>query len=365
MIVYIHQVNRNLYNSDEINNPGEKMAGKWDLSEKDFETALLFHEKEKIEPVTLENLFRGALYSMLSSKEIYSNLIKAYNGLLNSGLDTPDAINASGSRLTDIIKKAGYAKKKESYIRDFAEWWQNTDLHRQMIADIEHSREREFELRNEIAFSKKGAPGLGPKCASLLFRMCGYENLVPVDTRALKYLIANGYDIQQQDRIGRRGIARKYYLKYEEWLSDIAHRYGKKPGIFQLAVWCKESTWHREEIKLTQRAFDFDRLFIPLKKEFFDKYWAGAKTVELRGYDCNFNEKTVYPGRAVELRNGYSGQALWGKVGEVATGNILEVLAKFYYKEILPCSRTLDDAKKTIEHLITEKEKYIAFEIIC
>jgi endonuclease III len=98
------------------------MAGKWDLTEKDFETALLFHEKEKIEPVTTESLFRGALYSMLSSKDVYFNLIKAYNELLTAGLDTPDAINASGSRLTDIIKKAVYAKKKESYIRDFAEW---------------------------------------------------------------------------------------------------------------------------------------------------------------------------------------------------------------------------------------------------
>jgi hypothetical protein len=234
-----------------------------------------------------------------------------------------------------------------------------------MLADIKANRTREFELRNEIAFSKKGAPGLGPKCASLLFRMCGYENIAPIDTWAIKYLIDHGYDIQQQDRIGRRGIARKYYLKYEEWFSDIALRHEKKPGIFQLALWCKVSSWHREKMTAAQTAFCFDRLFVPLKQEFFDKYLAGAKTVELRGYDENFNEKTVHPGRAVELRSGYSGQSLWGKIGETAAGNIHEILAKFYYKEILPCSRTLDAAKKTIEHLIAEKEMYIAFEIIC
>ncbi len=340
------------------------MAGKWDLSEKDFETALLFHDKEKIEPVTTESLFRGALYCILTSKETYSNLIRIYNGLLTSGMDTPDAINTSGNRLTEIIRKAGYVQKKERFIREFAEWWQTTDLHRQMLADIENSREREFELRNEMA-SANGAPGLGMKCASLLFRMCGYENIAPVDTWALKYLIDQGYDINHQDRIGRRGITPSNYLKYEQWFSAMAQKHGKKPGIFQLALWCKASSWHREEITTVQSAFGFDRLFILLKQEFFSKYLARAKTVELRGYDRHFNEKTVCPGRAVELRNGYSSQALWGKIGNVAVGNIHEILAKFYFKEILPCSRTLDAAKKTIENLMTEKERYIAFEIIC
>lgn len=62
---------------------------------------------------------------------------------------------------------------------------------------------------------------------------------------------------------------------------------------------------------------DADRLFVPLNTEPFRWYEAGEKDVELRGVNANFNFDTVQPGRRAELRHGYSGDSLWGEIGEV------------------------------------------------
>jgi hypothetical protein len=46
-------------------------------------------------------------------------------------------------------------------------------------------------------------------------------------------------------------------------------------------------------------------LFIPLKREFFDAFERGEKTVEYRPYGVRWNERTCEVGRPVMLSNGY------------------------------------------------------------
>lgn len=332
----------------------------WMPDEEDCRQAILLQERERIDPITNDNLFRGALYCILTTREIYANLIRVFNELIVRGLDTPERIMQSNSELSEIIKRAGYSQKKEKFVKGIAEWWQKSELPAQVLDDIVQGKQREMELRDKIADSKQ-APGLGFKCTSLLFRMIGYSNTVPVDTWVIQFLHAHDYDVHEDYLTRYRGTSKKDYLKYEGWFTEIARALGKEPGKFQLEIWCKKSSWKRKSIRLTQQIFPFTRLFVPLKEEFFLDFKYAGKTYELRKYSHNYNEQTVYRGRYAELRNGWSKQKekLWGRIGRVITGSIDEILSKVYFKDIEPRAKSLQDIKKKAK----ENERYIAFEI--
>lgn len=51
-------------------------------------------------------------------------------------------------------------------------------------------------------------------------------------------------------------------------------------------------------------------LFIPLKREWFEAFERGEKTVEYRAFGPGWNSTTCRPGRAVVLSFGYSGRRL-------------------------------------------------------
>ena len=55
-------------------------------------------------------------------------------------------------------------------------------------------------------------------------------------------------------------------------------------------------------------------LFIPLKKEYFEQYKDGSKHYELRKPEKQFQLKYLWPGRAVTLSCGYSGDRLYTKI---------------------------------------------------
>lgn len=60
-----------------------------------------------------------------------------------------------------------------------------------------------------------------------------------------------------------------------------------------------------------------DRLFVPLNSIWFDLFKSGEKKWELRGINNKFNEKTVRMGRRAELRKGYKGESLFGKISNI------------------------------------------------
>ena len=76
-----------------------------------------------------------------------------------------------------------------------------------------------------------------------------------------------------------------------------------------------------------------DRLVVILKKVHFQDFKSGSKTYELRGYGKRYNEKFVYTGRNIDLRNGYSKEGLKGYIGRVEIGNLDEILSKTDYKK--------------------------------
>ena len=107
-----------------------------------------------------------------------------------------------------------------------------------------------------------------------------------------------------------------------------------------------------------------DRLFVPLNSEPFEDFNNSSKTYEVRGYGRQYTKKYVYLGRDVELRKGYNGSSLWGKIGDVEVGTIDDILHKIRWKKIIPKARSKEEAIKQINKILGVKDKYIAFEVI-
>ena len=107
-----------------------------------------------------------------------------------------------------------------------------------------------------------------------------------------------------------------------------------------------------------------DRLFVPLNTGPFEDFQHNGKTYELRGYGRQYTEKHVYAGRKVELRKGYSGQSLWGMIGNVESGGLEQVLRKVGFKKIVPNAKSKAEAVKEICEILGRKDKYLAFEVI-
>lgn len=217
------------------------VGGKCDFTEQDFRNAQILYEKEKIEPLTEENLFRASLYCILSSTENFTKLIRVYRTLLDKKLDTPKSIASNKQSLDEILSETRFFNKKQKFVYEFSLWWPGSDLPAQVVEDAKNSRQREFELRNNIADS---APGLGYKCTSLLMRMCGYENIVPVDLHVQRFLKKKGNDVRVTDYKTERGMSKKEYLLYEKLFSEIAKSQGIPPAKLQYVLWAKNSTWN-------------------------------------------------------------------------------------------------------------------------
>ncbi len=66
---------------------------------------------------------------------------------------------------------------------------------------------------------------------------------------------------------------------------------------------------NRPEMKTSPRP-----LFIPLKREWFERFRDGSKRIEWRAYGPRWNTRVAHRGRRVTLSLGYSGARLSGTV---------------------------------------------------
>jgi thermostable 8-oxoguanine DNA glycosylase len=215
--------------------------GKAEFTEHDFRNAQILYEKEQIKPLTEANLFRASLYCILSAAENYTKLMRVYTTLLDNKIDTPENIASNRQTLDEIVGKSRKDKQKKHYIYDLACWWPGSNLPKDIVEDAHNSRQKEFELRNGLA---KDAPGLGYKCASLLIRMCGYENIVPVDIHVQRFLKEKGCAVRVTDYKTQPGLTKKEYLEYEQMFTEIAKSRNITPAKFQYVLWVKRSSWN-------------------------------------------------------------------------------------------------------------------------
>lgn len=251
--------------------------GEWDLSREDFRQAEIMYQQEAVQPLSSANLFRAAMYCLLSARENYIKQLSIYQTLLHHGYDNPERVVGADGGLSRILGKTMYPVQKENRLRKLAQWWQETDFVREVLQDLSRGREKEFSLRNHLAERRLG---LSYKCASLFMRMCGYENVVPVDVWVLKYLQSQGQDIgalikrveaeeatsvQEEggftlsnpvyvrkakkkklpDNKRIRGLSKGEYFRFEPLMQEKARELGVTPAMFQLALWCKKSSWQR------------------------------------------------------------------------------------------------------------------------
>jgi len=208
------------------------------LTEKDFEYAKILYEGEKIHPVNEENMFRAALYCVLSAAEKYKKHREVYETLLEAKLDTPKKIKANKEKLRNLIRKIRFPNLKTERIYNFALWWLESSLPREILEDIESGRRRGFELRNRLA---EEAPGIGYKGASLFMVKCGYQDVVPIDIHMMRFLYSLGFDIEIPDYRRKSGPSPKVYLEYERIISEIAKKFDITPALFQFTVWHKST----------------------------------------------------------------------------------------------------------------------------
>ena len=103
---------------------------------------------------------------------------------------------------------------------------------------------------------------------------------------------------------------------------------------------------------------------MPLTSGAYDWFKDRGKRWELRTYGRTYTERTVIPGRSVELRRGYGGESLWGVILQRCVANSLdEIFQTVDFQSVVPVAATLDEAKQIVEDLLGVRQRYIAFEI--
>lgn len=107
-----------------------------------------------------------------------------------------------------------------------------------------------------------------------------------------------------------------------------------------------------------------NRLFVPLRADAFRWFESGTKRYELRRLGRQYSERLVVEGRPVELRFGYSGKSLRGRIGLVLMGeSIRMMLSNVGYKTVVPPASNLDDAVRIAEDFVGASGPFILFEV--
>lgn len=107
-----------------------------------------------------------------------------------------------------------------------------------------------------------------------------------------------------------------------------------------------------------------DRLFVPLNSEPWRAFERGEKGAEFRGVNNQYNRDTVYEGRTVELRRGYStDDSLWGTITDVTVDDHLGDLVEQYYEQLNYGDRTKGEVAYSANQLVGNYEEYIVFAV--
>ncbi len=106
------------------------------------------------------------------------------------------------------------------------------------------------------------------------------------------------------------------------------------------------------------------RFFLPLCTEAYEDFKDYGKRYEIRAYRRQYNPEQLVDGRIIELRKGYSGESLWGTIGDYVVGTLEELFTSLPLNDVEPRAKSIDDAVEENKELLGEHDFYIAFEII-
>jgi len=185
--------------------------------------------------------YRALLYSILSLREKFNSHKLQFHEFLQNDLGTAESIIKNKKNIEEILNKYAVPTRKIKTVLSTAEQWKGLNLTQRIRND--KRKDLGFLLREEMV---EKMFGVGYKFASLFLRMSGYENLVPVDAWAIKYVEARGF----KDRYDKRGLIPYQYIKYEKRLTKYAKKFNVSPALFQATIYAKFSTW-KKDVKLT------------------------------------------------------------------------------------------------------------------
>lgn len=213
---------------------------KFTTSEIDYENARILLKQERIENLTIPEMFRACIYCILAQAERYDKQVKIYRRLLNAGIDSPEMIFQKKDKLHNILKKAHYPNEKEKRINNFSGWWVGAAIPHAILKDVSNGRNKGIKLRNDFA---EYAPAFGYKSSSLFMIKCGYEDVIPIDIWILRFLKSMGYSVEAPDYLTVGGLTKKTYFELEKILRGMAKEKKVSLAVFQGALWGKYSTW--------------------------------------------------------------------------------------------------------------------------
>lgn len=106
-----------------------------------------------------------------------------------------------------------------------------------------------------------------------------------------------------------------------------------------------------------------DRFFLPVNKEVFLWYSMG-KAWEVRNLKGRFNKKNISIDKTIEIRMGYNGESLWGKIEDVKTfGSYNYLFEIISYKKVLPSCDSLEEAMDIMASYTNTSQNLIAIQI--
>jgi thermostable 8-oxoguanine DNA glycosylase len=221
------------------------------ITEKDINEAKRYYKLDGILVFTLGNLFKAALYSLLSIGQLYKTQKYIFSLLLDYNLDSSENILNNIDLFRSIIYKTRFSKSIEKYILYLCNNWDNKikGLFIEIIEDKD--RKKGYYFRNRLV---KEIKGFGYKVASLFLDILGYEDIAVIDIWILRFLKDRGYSVAYNERKG--GLSKEKYLLYEHFLKMLAGRFDFFVAFFQCIIWCKLSSWNKKESK-EQLFFDF------------------------------------------------------------------------------------------------------------
>ena len=182
--------------------------------------------------------YRALLYSVLSHREKFKQHKRQFNEFLSNNLQTAESIMKNKEKVEEILKNYGFSNRKIPMVFSTAEQWKGLNLTEKIRDD--KIKDLGFLLREEIV---EKMSGVGYKFASLFLRMSGYENIVPVDTWAIKYVESKGFKERYKDTFG---LKPNQYLKYEKKLTEHSKKFNVSPALFQATIYAKFSTWKKD-----------------------------------------------------------------------------------------------------------------------
>jgi thermostable 8-oxoguanine DNA glycosylase len=238
-------------NKDKVIFTGEKIKGineRWTLTKRDIEEAEKTYKKERIKPLNKEEMFKGALFCILSIGETSKKQKKLFAILQQEKLNTPERIINQQEKLKEIFGgnyKAKHPQRIFKFIIEFSSWWEKSNLIQEVIDDIKfHGGQRGIEFRDRLAGRKSAdkASGMGPKVASYFMALCGYKNVVILDHHMFIFCEDNSIYPKKIPDSKHGGLWLSRYKKFEKRISEIAKGVGLTPAMFHLALWTKYSS---------------------------------------------------------------------------------------------------------------------------